>query len=189
MTLLQTIVNHFTTKGELRAPSLSEFIDFTHSAKDIQKAISSMPGANKIGAHKTIKYHLIRYYNNFLKDSLQLSHILPVDKDGNVLEEPDNFEYFKNYTVGKLDKQSEKWYSECHKFNQALKECVYAFNGFEIGRGESYLLGNEYYWMSKSDAFNEVGLYKSGNRLKTHSDMVGQLITPQYFIKALNLKE
>jgi len=68
-----------------------------------------------------------RGYANFLKRELELGMFIPCDDDGNVLERPNNWAYFKSYGVNDLSKRDAK---NCLKYQKA-KEAV-LFEGVEI---------------------------------------------------------
>ena len=67
-------------------------------------------------------YFKIKKYANFLKQPLQLGFFVPCDENGNVLEEPTNYEK-------RLSNMMTEYNDEVYTYNQAKEKVL--FEGFE----------------------------------------------------------
>jgi len=73
------------------------------------------------------KYVNIVNYAKFLSMNLEIKMFVPVDENGNLLEEPEYYELWKNY--GSYTQKGESIVPECVKYHKALLEVI--FEGFE----------------------------------------------------------
>lgn len=76
-------------------------------------------------------------YANFLKQPLELGMFVPVDEDGNVMEEPHNFGLLHTYPTG--DKLMDLSFELALKYQKAKEKVL--FEGFEIrDKGNFYFI-------------------------------------------------
>lgn len=106
------------------------------------------------------RYNKIMSYAKFIKQPLELGMFVPCDEDGNVLEEPDNHEFYMNNFKGEFN----DYYSQSYEYQQAKERCL--FEGLEIdavnhhisrGRSVEYLANFGTLQLTQT-AINLIGL-------------------------------
>ncbi len=99
-------------------------------------------------------------YAKFLKQPLSLGMFVPCDLEGNVLEMPHNFcEYVPNM-LRLNGYQSDFWYDECRKYQQAKERVL--FKGFEITT-------SQHKGFTITDGWNKLSFYN--NYIKTQGNI------------------
>lgn len=76
-------------------------------------------------------------YAKFIKQPLELWMFVPCDEDGNVLEEPDNHEFYMSNFKGEFN----DYYSQSYEYQQAKERCL--FDGFEFTKSQKFSMENK----------------------------------------------
>lgn len=191
---MEALLKHFKT-----SPSLSEFIDWITSAnglvfiKDhckLKLMIDYSPNQYRV------QLHLIEHYNNFLKQPLELKHLVPCDKEGKPMEEPDKSKFdlkqgdVSNKEIRRMIESDNEgnnptyqsifnsnYKKKLEAYQNALKDCI--FEGFEY---KEVKYPNEVVCLLRGDKKTIV----LDENLKPYDskiigDMIGQPITESYF--------
>ena len=126
--------------------------------------------------------NIIYNYANFLKQSLNLGMFAPCDEDGDILEEPKNYEQ-------RLPNMMTEYNDEIYRYKQAKEKIL--FEGFEVVRfiekeNPCYVVSNK-----ENEVTFHIGLYtfsKGVNFANTVEDLIHiQPILTESAIKQIGL--